>query len=88
MEWDQVAAVSSQGIDFVPISLTSTNGANVSRTKIASEGVVNEYWVTENSTAGKTTTDYLGTQSANYDYHNRPLSFQDAGSETVHDWFG
>lgn len=86
MEWDQVAAVSSQGIDFVPISLTSTNGANVSRTKIASEGVVNEYWVTENSTAGKTTTDYLGTQSANYDYHNRPLSFQDAGSETVHDW--
>jgi hypothetical protein len=86
MEWDQVSAVSSQGIDFVPISLTSTTGANVSRTKLASEGVVNEYWVTENSTAGKTTTDYLGTQSASYDYHNSPLSFQDAGSETVRDW--
>lgn len=89
MEWDQVSVVSSQrspSIEVVPISLTSTNGVNVSHTKITSEGVVNEYWITENTTASRTTTDYLGIQSANYDYHNRPLSFQNAGSETVLDW--
>ena len=88
MEWDQVSAGSGRGsswFEAVPISMTITSGVTESHTRLVSEEVEHDYWVTENATAVKTSVDSHGRFSM-YQYHNTPQPWEEAMSETVHDW--
>jgi hypothetical protein len=88
-EWDQISGVSGQSsrVEVTPISMNITSGPNSSLIKLASEGVVNEYWLTENAMAVKTSID-SPRQPPMYMYHNTGefREFQEAPSDLLHEW--
>jgi hypothetical protein len=90
VEWDEVSGVSVRtftGFDVVPSSLTIATAGDRYHVTLVAGRAVNEYWLSEGTTAIKSSWKSSET-SPTYVYYNDavPRGFQGAETELLRDW--